>query len=372
MAEPERYIGLMSGTSIDAIDAVLVEFSAAAPQVSASHSIAIPTTLREAIVALCLPGNDHLDLLGDTDRALGELFAQAALALIAGAGLATADIAAIGSHGQTVRHRPHGERPFTLQIADPNLIASATGIATVADFRRKDMALGGQGAPLVPAFHRAVFHHPQRQRLIANIGGISNITWIPASGAVAGFDTGPGNGLMDQWIQRHHGRPYDSDGRWAASGAIHDQLLAQLLEHPFISHPAPKSTGREDFNLRWLDAVIERIECAAAPEDVQATLATYTATTLVQAMALVPGKQRADEVYLCGGGAYNRHLTSLISGLLAPTPVATTGELGIPPEHVEGAAFAWLARQRLRHLPGSLASVTGASRDAVLGALYLP
>jgi len=372
MAERERYIGLMSGTSIDAIDAVLLEFDAAGPRVSSSHSTAIPAPLRDAIVNLCLPGNDHLDLLGATDRALGELFAQAALGLIAGAGLTAEDIIAIGSHGQTVRHRPNGERPFTLQIADPNLIATATGIATVADFRRKDMALGGQGAPLVPAFHRAVFHHPQRHRLIANIGGIGNVTWIPAQGAVAGFDTGPGNGLMDQWIQRHQGRPYDQDGRWAASGAVDSQLLAHLLDHPFLTLPAPKSTGREDFNLPWLDAVIARSGCGAAPADVQATLAVYTATTLARATALLPGGERADEVYLCGGGAYNRHLVSLLSGLLAPLPVATTGELGIPPEHVEGAAFAWLARQRLRQLPGSLASVTGASRDAVLGALYLP
>ena len=370
MADAERYIGLMSGTSIDAVDAVLLTFAGDQPKVSHWHSEPIAEPLRAAITTLCLPGADGLDLLGETDHALGELFARAALALIAKAGLRAADITAIGSHGQTVRHRPDGARPFTLQIADPNRIAARTGLPTVADFRRMDMALGGQGAPLVPAFHRAVFHHPGRQRLVINIGGIANLTWIPGEGPVLGFDTGPGNGLMDQWIQRARGEPFDRDGAWAASGQVHQPLLARLLAHPFLTRPAPKSTGREAFNLPWLDGLIATLATPPSADEVMATLAAFTATSLRQAFALLPGQP--DEIFLCGGGAANRHLVGLLGEACNPLPVATTGAMGIAPAQVEGAAFAWLARQTLRRQSGSLASVTGASRDAVLGALYLP
>lgn len=372
MAEAERYIGLMSGTSIDAVDAVLLTFAGDQPRVSHWHTEPIPEPLRAAITALCLPGADTLDLLGETDHALGELFARAALALIDGAGLEPGDISAIGSHGQTVRHRPGGAHPFTLQIADPNLIAARTGLPTVADFRRMDMALGGQGAPLVPAFHRAIFHHPARQRLVVNIGGIANLTWIPACGPVLGFDTGPGNGLMDQWIQRARGEPFDRDGARAASGEVHRPLLARLLAHPFLARRAPKSTGREEFNLAWLDGVIASLPTAPPSDDVMATLAAFTATTLAESLALLPNGQRPDEIYLCGGGAANKHLVKLIGQTFHPIPVNTTSAVGIGPGQVEGAAFAWLARQTLGRRPGSLASVTGASRDAVLGALYLP
>ncbi len=369
MAETQYFIGLISGTSIDAIDAVLVSFENDRPRVDASLAAPIPGKLHAAILDLSLPGNDHLDLLGETDRALGELFADTALALLDKAGLAAARITAIGSHGQTVRHRPGASHTFTLQIADPNVIAARTGITTVADFRRKDMALGGQGAPLVPAFHRAVFHHPQRNRLVMNIGGIGNVTWIPASGPVIGFDTGPGNGLMDAWIQRHRAQPYDDGGGWAASARRHPELLSRLLAHPFIALPAPKSTGREEFNLAWLDGVLA--QCGPIdPADVQATLAHFTADTLASALDLLPGDP--DDVLVCGGGAHNHLLLDLLAQRLAPRPVASTADSGIDPDLVEGAAFAWLARQTLAGLPGSLASVTGANRDAVLGAIYPP
>lgn len=372
MAEPERYIGLMSGTSIDAVDAVLVEFTASSPRITTAYSQAIPPGLHSDILSLCLPGSDTLDLLGRTDQALAILFADTALALLTKAGLEPGQITAIGSHGQTVRHRPNNDYPFTLQIADPNLIAARTGITTVADFRRKDMALGGQGAPLVPAFHRAVFHHSQHNRAIVNIGGIANVTWIPANGAVIGFDTGPGNCLMDQWIRQHSGQPYDDDGQWAAAGSVDQQLLDALMSHPFIPRSSPKSTGREEFNLPWLNSVLGTITPILAPVDIQATLALFTARTIAQGLAALPDNQLPDEIYVCGGGVHNRHLMGLLAEILGPTPLHSTAAAGIDPGHVEGAAFAWLARQTLHRLPGSLASVTGASRDAVLGTICFP
>lgn len=371
MASEEYYIGLMSGTSIDAIDAVLVAFTADQVTVRASYTRPVSTELRTAILDLCLPGKDHLDLLGDTDRALGMEFAAAAMALLELSGLSAAQISAIGSHGQTVRHRPCDSRPFTLQIGDPSTIAAATGIVTVADFRRKDIALGGQGAPLVPAFHNAVFHDSQRNRVVMNIGGIGNITWLPANGPVAGFDTGPGNGLMDAWIQRHRSLPYDRDGAWAATGHCHRNLLQRLQAHPFLALRGPRSTGREDFNLPWLDSVLKDFPGLAAV-DVQATLAHFTAHTLTAAAVDLPAGEKAEEILVCGGGAHNAFLMQLLADLLAPRPVSSTAEHGIDPGLVEGAAFAWLARQTLLRQPGSLASVTGASRDAVLGSIHFP
>lgn len=368
---PEHYIGLMSGTSIDAVDAVLVTFEDDRPRIGASHTSAIPAPLRSAILDLCLPGKDHLDLLGDTDRAIGELFATTALALLDKANLAAHKVSAIGSHGQTVRHRPCGPRAFSLQIGDPHTIAALTGITTVADFRRKDVALGGQGAPLVPAFHHAAFHHPRLGRAVMNIGGIGNITWLPASGQVIGFDTGPGNVLMDAWIQRHQSRPYDRGGAWAAGGQCQDSLLRRLLEHPFLARQGPRSTGREEFNLHWLDSVLAELSALPA-EDVQATLAHFTARTLAAAVENLPGGARAEDILVCGGGAHNTLLMDLLGELLAPRPVTSTASHGIDPGLVEGAAFAWLARQTLLRRPGSLASVTGASHDAVLGAIHFP
>lgn len=374
MAESGLYIGLMSGTSIDAVDAVLVRFEDDHFRVIGRHSQPVPQSLRRDILTLCQPPDDNLDLLGGTDLALGRLFADTANQLIARHELSPARIAAIGSHGQTVRHRPpngKGSHPFSLQIGDPNTIAAITGITTVADFRRKDMAHGGQGAPLAPAFHRAAFHSPQRHRAIVNIGGIANITWLPRTGDIAGFDTGPGNGLMDAWCQRHLGEPYDEDGRWGASSKADESLLAELLRHPFLAFAPPKSTGREDFNLTWLDTVLARRQHSIEAVDVQATLAVFTARTIARGIASLPGEQ-AEEVYICGGGAYNRHLMDLIAQEMAPVPVAGTSALAIAPEDVEGTAFAWLARQALQRLPAGVAAVTGARQEAVLGGIYFP
>ncbi len=368
------YIGLMSGTSADGIDAVLLDTGGTSLRVQ--HHVPVPyaADLQAAVRRLSLPGEDSLDLLGETDHRIGEAFAGAATELMNAAGLVPADIAAIGSHGQTVRHRPAGTpvRPaFTLQIGDPGLIAARTGITTVADFRRKDMALGGQGAPLVPAFHRAVFQHPSRNRVVVNIGGIANLTWLPAGNdpaAVTGFDTGPGNCLMDAWTRRHLDRPYDHDGNWAASGQTDPGLLTRLLAHEFLARPAPKSTGVETFHLDWLrDQDIEGLSA----EDVQATLAAFTVRSIVRGLELLPSGAHVDDLFLCGGGSNNRFLVSRLRQA-QPVPVQTTAAAGVEPEHVEGAAFAWLAYRTLNRLPGALASVTGASRDSVLGGIYYP
>jgi anhydro-N-acetylmuramic acid kinase len=346
MPTSERYIGLMSGTSMDAVDAVAADFSRQPPGLLGATSTPIPAPLRDRLLRLNTTGPDELDETG----------------------IGPADFAAIGCHGQTVRHRPH--RGFSIQIGNPAALAHATGIAVVADFRSADLAAGGQGAPLVAAFHRAVFQHPTRHRAIINVGGISNITDLPPSdtlgGWVGGFDCGPGNLLSDAWIQRHEGRPFDDGGTWAASGQVQPDLLAALLSHPFFRQSPPKSTGRDDFNLAWLDQVLAGRDLDAA--DVQATLIRVTAQSISD--ALKRHARGVEEVYLCGGGAANLTLRRTVAGLLAGTVVATTAELGIDPQHVEGWAFAWLARQRLLGAPGNIPSVTGAREWKVLGAVY--
>lgn len=361
----------MSGTSMDSVDAVLVDFSDLLPKALGYACLAIPPGLRRDIGTLCSPGGDDIDTLGRIDRQLGYLFADAALAVLEKTAISATAITAIGSHGQTVRHRPPqvgGKYPFTLQIGDPNIIAATTGITTVADFRRRDIALGGQGAPLVPGFHREVFRSDQHQRAVINIGGMANVTWLPRAGDVLGFDTGPGNVLMDGWSQRHIGAAFDQDGAWAAGATSHPALLGVLKMHPFFAMPAPKTTGREDFNLDWLDRQLALHPGAVDPQQVQSTLLALTAESIAEAIASLPA--RAAEVYLCGGGALNRQLVATLKTLLEPAMVATTSDLGIDPRWVECIAFAWLARQRLLGLPGNLPSVTGASAPAVLGAIY--
>ncbi len=377
MSAPLLYIGLMSGTSMDGVDAVLLTMEGATPRVVGHASSAIPHRLRENLHALSHPGSDTIDLMGQADIAVAEVFAEAALQLLAGHNLTPADITALGSHGQTIRHRPragHGGDHFTVQIGDPNTIAALTGITTVADFRRKDMALGGEGAPLVPAFHHQVFHHPDSNRAIVNIGGIANITWLPASGnsPVIGYDTGPGNCLMDAWHSRHRSGSFDDGGAWAASGMCSDTLLAALLAEPYLMRAPPKSTGKELFNLPWLDARLAALSEPLPPEDVQATLCAYTAHTIARGLEQLPGGIPPDEVYLCGGGVFNTHLVTSLRQLLAKTPVNTSADRGIHPLHVEAAAFAWLAHRTLNRLPGNLTSVTGARRNAVLGGIYYP
>ena len=366
MAGTELYIGLMSGTSIDSIDAALVDLNNDRFQLVAALNTEIPATLQHEIKALCLPGNNEIDRMGAVDRQLGRHFSEAVQQLLSASGYSASQIKAIGSHGQTIRHRPNlGDDSFTLQIGDPNTIAQLTGICTVADFRRRDMAAGGQGAPLAPAFHRAAFSSPGINRVIVNIGGMANATLLADGQPTIGFDTGPGNVLMDGWIARHRGLNYDRDGEWARSGKPQPQLLARLLQHPYLQRATPKSTGREEFNLPWLDSLCpDNID----PADVQATLLDYSAQSIADALNLLP--TAVDEVYTCGGGAYNSALMDSLQERLAPRVVASTSALGIAPEWVEGAAFAWLAKQTLSGLPGNLCSVTGAAAPVILGAIY--
>src|SRR5690554_1833936 len=285
MTENSVYIGLMSGTSADAIDAVAVSFAADGQlYILGHHSDALPTEIRQQIHLLALPGSNEIDRLGSLDVKLAELFAHCVNSLINKLALDPRKILAIGSHGQTIRHRPPapGNTPFTLQIGDPNIIAQRTGITTVADFRRRDMAVGGQGAPLVPAFHKAVFHSTKINRVVVNIGGVANLTLLPTSGNTLGYDTGPGNSLMDTWIHRHQGLTYDAQGRWAGSGKVHHDLLQSLLDHEFFRLPPPKSTGREAFNSTWLEQILAQQKNPIAPADVQATLLELTAETIAR------------------------------------------------------------------------------------------
>jgi len=364
------YIGLMSGTSVDGIDAALVAIDdTRGLSLLATHQHAIPGNVRSAIQALIQPGDNELDREGDLDMLLGEMFAAAANTLLQRSGKNAAEIRAIGSHGQTVRHRPQSAHPFTRQIGNPSVIAEGTGITTVADFRARDMAAGGEGAPLVPAFHNDLFRKDGVDRAIVNIGGIANITWLPGNNTepVIGFDTGPGNTLLDQWIARHQGASHDSDGAWAAGGSVLDPLLEQLLADKYFAKTPPKSTGRESFHLAWLQAHLQGHEAA---RDVQSTLAELTARSIGSALTrLLPRPPR--EVYVCGGGGHNRDLLTRIERHLAAIPLATTTALGLDPDWVEAAAFAWLAHQTLAGRPGNLPSVTGAKRAVVLGGIYL-
>jgi anhydro-N-acetylmuramic acid kinase len=357
---------------MDAIDALLGEFeNHKTPTILGWHSHKIPTDLRQDLVTLSTPGGDSLDLLGQADNELGELFADAALTLLKARSIAPHQITAIGSHGQTVRHRPPGKKqshPFTLQIGDPNIIASRTGITTVADFRRADMAVGGQGAPLAPAFHKHVFSDTKQNRVIVNIGGMANITWLPARGEAMGFDTGPGNRLLDYWVERHHNRPYDEKGQWASQHALNKALLNTLKKHAFFSEQAPKSTGREAFNPEWLDQQLTQFGQKLSPGDVQATLLALTAETINDSITSLP--DRANEVYICGGGASNIELMSHLKTTLAPVSVESTKDLGIDPNQVEALAFAWLAQRTLAGQAGNLPAVTGAREEVVLGGIY--
>ncbi|AWN15909.1 anhydro-N-acetylmuramic acid kinase [Salinisphaera sp. LB1] len=373
MSGPDCYVGLMSGTSVDAVDAVVARFAGPSdrPEMLTTHSEAPPQGLREQLLTLS-DADRRVSLLefGRLDQAVGHWFASAANAAIAKAGLTASQIAAIGSHGQTIWHAPDTEPAFSLQIGAAPRIAADTGCAVVSDFRNADIALGGQGAPLVCAFHRALFAAPDANRVAVNIGGIANITLLPSDAhadptAIRGFDTGPGNGLMDAWIQRHRGHSHDADGAWAASGRVDDELLAHLLGDDYFHREPPKSTGREYFGLDWLDRRVATLGRTPTPADVQATLCELTAITVADAVdRFGPGKET---LYLCGGGVHNRYLVARIAALAAPRPVETTAQLGLDPDWIEALAFAWLARQRLLGRPGNAPGVTGASGLAVLG-----
>lgn len=357
----------MSGTSADAIDAVLVQFGEKTHLV-ANYSEPLSDAIRHQIHSLALPAANEIDRMGMLDIDLAKLFADTTLKLLEQANVSPHHVIAIGSHGQTIRHRPPGsvEGCFTIQIGDPSSIAELTGITTVSDFRRRDIAAGGQGAPLVPAFHRAIFHSPVQHRVIVNIGGMANLTWLPKQGPTLGFDTGPGNVLMDGWTLTHLGKSYDESGAWAATGDINQELLDRLLQHSFFALPYPKSTGREAFNRQWLGLALNEIDIPA--EDVQATLLELTAITISNAIkALSP---ESKEVFVCGGGAYNQHLMKRLQVLLEKDKLETTASLGVDPQWIEAMAFAWLAQQTMNRQPGNLKEVTGARREVVLGGVY--
>lgn len=307
-----------------------------------------------------------LDAWGRLDVEIGHQFADATLQLLQQSGTPAMAVRAIGSHGQTLRHRPGGEFPFTLQVGDPSVIAERCRIDVVADFRRADVAAGGQGAPLLPALHAMLLAAPDRTRVVLNLGGIANITVLTADGRVRGFDTGPANGLLDAWCQHHQGKPFDRDGAFAASGWVHQGLLDAMLADPYFALPPPKSTGREYFHLDWLAARLPVV--SLPPADVQATLLELTARSV--AAAVVQYATAADEVLACGGGVHNGALMRRLGELLAPRTLGSTAEHGIDPDFLEATAFAWLARQRLLNLPGNLPAVTGARGPRVLGAIY--
>jgi len=365
----DLYIGLMSGSSLDGIDAVLVDFATRTPRLKAQHHHPIEPGLAKELDALTRPGENELQRLCQADVRFGETLASAVQALLQQAQLRARDIHAIGSHGHTLRHYPDSPTATTLQIGDANRIAERTGITTVADMRRRDMAAGGQGAPLVPAFHQAVFSLATGSRVILNIGGIANLTLLPGSDsgqAVRGFDTGPGNALLDAWITRHRQQPFDHDGQWAASGMVDAVLLAKMKQDAYFSRPAPKSTGRDRFNLDWLEDKLKGGSYAAA--DVQATLLELTASSIADALeaAAFPAAQ----VLVCGGGAHNRAMMARLQAHLPQRNIDSSRQAGIEPDWVEAMAFAWMAQQTLRHQPANLPSVTGAAREVILGAIY--
>ncbi|HWP18458.1 MAG TPA: anhydro-N-acetylmuramic acid kinase [Burkholderiaceae bacterium] len=367
-------IGLMSGTSLDGVDGVLVRFEASAGhglQVLAHASRAFDPALKSELFALNAPGPNELHRAALAGNELARRYAEVVHDLLQAAGLRADEVAAIGAHGQTVRHRP-GEfdgTGYTLQLLQPSLLAELTGIAVVCDFRSRDVAAGGHGAPLAPGFHRGVFARPDREVAVLNLGGIANLTLLAPDRPALGFDCGPGNVLMDLWCERHLGRPYDAGGAWAATGRVVPDLLALLQAEPWLDLPPPKSTGRDLFHPGWLDARLAA-HPALAPQDVQATLCEFTASCC--ARHLHRHASGTAELVVCGGGAYNTHLQARLAALLPGVAVIESGARGLPPLQVEAAAFAWLARERLEGRPGNLPEVTGAAGPRVLGGVYAP
>ncbi len=371
---------------MDGVDAVLCDISSQSCNTLAAHTLSYSNELLTVLNRLCSEGPNELNTLAVADRLVAEAFALAVNELLAKCELCASDIEAIGSHGQTIRHYPNGDAPntdfsaqsargFTCQIGDPNTIAVLTNIDVIADFRRKDIALGGQGAPLVPAYHNAVFAHKEKHRALVNIGGMANITILaPENSGIAplGFDTGPGNTLLDKWAQQHLNKAFDENGNWAASGNVNEALLNHLVKDPYFQQLPPKSTGREYFNLQWLRKTLLSF-ADTAPEDVQATLLQLTAITIandVKRELPAPRNQEPNEVIVCGGGAFNNTLMQTLRSLMPAFNVVDSSNAGIHPQHVEGTAFAWLANAFKHNIPGNVPAVTGASRPAVLGALF--
>lgn len=373
--QQEYYIGMMSGTSLDALDAVLCEFIDDKPIIIATHSEIFDKNLREILLALCTPNGtqklavgdfsyfSELDFWGLASRLYAEFASEVIVNLLHKTNISHDDIIAIGCHGQTVRHRP--EWRFSLQLIDPNILAERTGIAVVSDFRRRDMAVGGQGAPLVPAFHQAMFGYDTSDDssvIILNLGGIANITIL--GDTVTGYDTGAANLLMDGWITRHQGINFDKNGEWASSGTIHQPLLSKLLNHDFLKKSAPKSTGREEFNLEWLDGILNNFS-PINPQDVQTTLCEFTAVTISQEIQKFA--KNHNQLFVCGGGAYNTYLMNRLAYHLPNFDIKSTQAHNIEPVWIESLAFAWLARQNMLMQSGNLPAVTGADKEVVLG-----
>ena len=360
------FLGLISGTSMDAIDAALVDFDTSPLSLLAASAEPFEPGLKSRIAALVdAPERVSLDEIGQIDVAVAQAFARSALQLMRDAGVNAAAVSAIGCHGQTLRHRTDLPIPFTWQIGDPNTLAEMTGVDVVADFRRRDLAAGGQGAPLLPVFHDQVFRSDSEDRVILNLGGIANVTMLERGAVVSGFDTGPANRLLDAWISRHRPDSFDRGGVWAGTGRCDAALLGELMNEPYLKQPPPKSTGRELFNLPWLQNKLGLF--ARQPRDVQATLQQYTAVTVASAARqYAPGAS----LYVCGGGARNAGLLAALGALCAPNRVAGTEVLGLDPDFVEAIAFAWFAKRTLEGLTSSAGSVTGAKGARILGGVY--
>ncbi|PJG86169.1 anhydro-N-acetylmuramic acid kinase [Conservatibacter flavescens] len=362
------YIGIMSGTSLDGVDLALMDFGQSEPRFVTADFVPMPENLRKKLTALLRTGEVNLQQLGEIDHQLGLLYGDCVNQFLVKQQLPPESIIAIGCHGQTIWHAPQGNFPFTLQIGDMHLLAAKTQITVIADFRRKDMAYGGQGAPLVPAFHQALFADETQGTVVLNIGGISNVSCLIPNQPVLGYDVGPGNTLLDQWIEKHQQQRYDKDAAWARTGQVCHQLLADLLDEPFFHLAPPKSTGRELFNLLWLEKKLQK-HTALLPQNVQATLVEFTAQSIVNALMTIHTSLPC-RLLVCGGGASNPLLMERLIALLPQWHVTTTEAFGLHPDDVEAAAFAWLAYQRLQGLPSNLPSVTGAQRTVSLGAIF--
>ena len=363
-----RYVGVMTGTSVDGLDVAVVDITTDAPRIAAAATVPLPPDLAADLVALASPGTDGVDRVGAADAELGEFIGKAVLDCLESWNIPPKDVRAIGCHGQTIRHRPDAVPAFTVQIGDPNRVAEITGIDTVADLRRRDIAAGGEGAPLTPLFHAAMFRLSQRHRVVVNIGGIANATMLAAgSDSIVGFDTGPGNALLDAWTRHCMGEPFDRDGAWASSGTVAPGLMRELQADPFIRRAPPKSTGKEVYNLDYVIRATAGLDLA--PESIQATLAEFTAWSIAGAIERWgPGP---GDVVACGGGRHNPMLMQHLATKLHRYRVLATDELGIDGDALEAAAFAWFAHRTLTGQPGNVPAVTGARGPRVLGTTYL-
>lgn len=366
--QQSRYIGVMSGTSLDGVDIALIDISDNTISLILGDYYPIPQQLKNDLIYICEQKQSTLQKLGEIDHQLGELYSTSINNFIFKNQIDKNKIIAIGCHGQTIYHSPNGNHPFTMQIGDANIIAAKTNITTVADFRRKDMAFGGQGAPLVPAFHQAIFAHPNKNRVILNIGGISNITVLIPNQSVIGYDTGPGNVLLDGWITACLNLPYDKDANWAKKGEVNQILLERLLNEDYFKQPYPKSTGRELFNMAWLKQKLLKFNGSVV--DIQATLVEFTVKSIVNELQNLPLNHLPYELFVCGGGAKNPLIMQRLQQLLPNWFVSTTDTQGVSSDYMEAMAFGWLAYCRLNNLPSNIPSVTGATQSVSLGVIY--